>query len=97
MASYYFARHAKQDLTRIVDHTLEQWGHTQAEKYINGLEQQCQTLADNPNMGTQRHSLMEGLMSFPYESHTLFYLQQADGIVIVRVLHQRMEPELQFS
>lgn len=96
MASYRFSSHAKQDLISIIDHTLEQWGQAQAEQYIDGLEQQCRMLANNPKIGSARDSLMEGLMSFPYESYTLFYLQQADGITIIRVLHQRMEPEQQF-
>jgi toxin ParE1/3/4 len=32
------------------------------------------------------------LLSFPYESHILYYMKQSHGITIVRVLHQRMDP-----
>jgi plasmid stabilization system protein ParE len=38
-----------------------------------------------------RHSL-GGLLSFRYESHILYYKKHASDIVIVRVLHQHMDP-----
>lgn len=97
MATYSFSNRAEKDLISIVDYTLEQWGHEQAEKYIAGLEQQCQLIADNPSIGSDRNSLMPKLMSFPYANHTLFYLQQAENIVILRVLYQQMKLDPQFS
>ena len=38
-----------------------------------------------------KHSL-KGSSAFPYESHILYYKKQARGIVIIRVLHQHMDP-----
>jgi len=40
----------------------------------------------------RRDGLIEGLISFPYISHNLFYVKQAHGITIIRVLHKKMEP-----
>jgi toxin ParE1/3/4 len=37
-------------------------------------------------------SLSSGLRRFNVEKHVVFYLQRTDGILIVRVLHQRMLP-----
>lgn len=93
MASYHFSDQAEQDLNDIIDYTLAEWGSAQTNKYIDGLEQRCQMLADNPNIGTDRNQLLEGLFSFPYESHVLFYKMQLDGITIIRVLHKHMEPD----
>lgn len=97
MASYHFSDQAEQDLNSIIDYTLAQWGQAQTDKYIDGLEQHCQMLANNPNMGSNRNQLLEGLFSFPYESHVLFYQTQSDGVVIVRALHKNMEPEQYFD
>jgi len=92
VADYKFSDKAERDLTDIIDYTLQQWGPAQTHIYIDGLEARGQLLADNPDLGTRRNALFEGLLSFPYESHILYYMKQAHGITIVRVLHQNMDP-----
>ena len=94
MADYKFAAKAERDLEDIIDytHTLEQWGPLQTHTYIDGLESHGQLLADNPDLGSDREALAKELLSFPYESHVLYYMKQAHGITIVRVLQQSMDP-----
>jgi len=97
VADYRFSDKAERDLEDIIDYTLQQWGPAQTHTYIDGLEARGQLLADNPDLGTKRDVLYEGLLSFPYESHILYYIKnirgkQASGITIVRVLHQNMDP-----
>jgi len=92
MALYKFTARAEADLEDIIRHTLEQWGSAQARRYLDGLEQRCQLLANNPGAGVTRDRLAVGLHSFPYESHILYYVKQSDGITIVRVLHKYMDP-----
>jgi toxin ParE1/3/4 len=91
MPCYEFTHEAERDLEAITDFICEQWGRQQAEKYFNGLNERAQNLADNPGLGMNRGVLLEGLLSFPYLSHVLYYVQQADGITIIRVLHKRMD------
>ena len=38
MPRYKFTEHAERDLDAIVEHTLENWGQSQAVKYVDGLE-----------------------------------------------------------
>jgi hypothetical protein len=45
----------------------------QANTYLDGLESRAQLLAENPDLGMARETLFEGLLSFPYESHILYY------------------------
>ena len=89
---YQFTDKAERDLEGIIDYTIQEWGVSQANTYLDGLETRAQLLAENPDLGTTRDTLSEGLLSFPYESHILYYKKQARGIVIVRVLHQHMDP-----
>lgn len=93
MPVYEFTQTAEADLNDIVDFTLEQWGIQKTHQYIAGLEEMGQTLADNPDIGLNRDNLLDGLCSFPYESHVLYYFRQSHGISIIRVLHKTMEPE----
>ena len=89
---YQFTDKAERDLEGIIDYTVQEWGVSQANTYLDGLESRAQLLAENPDLGTARETLSEGLLSFPYESHILYYKKHARGIVIVRVLHQHMDP-----
>ena len=89
---YQFTDKAERDLEGIIDYTVQQWGASQADTYLDGLETRAQLLADNPDLGAKRQALSEGLLSFPYESHILYYMKQPGGITIVRVLHQNMDP-----
>ena len=92
MADYQFTEKAKHDLESIIDFTVQQWGVHQAHGYIDGLEDQCQLLADNPKLGVQREEIHDSLLSFPYQSHVLYYINDPHGITIVRVLHHSMDP-----
>lgn len=92
MPVYKFTSKAEQDLESIVDYTLARWGHVQAGEYISELETRAQILADNADLGVMRDSIREGLLSFPFHSHIIYYVKQSHGITIIRVLHQRMDP-----
>ncbi len=97
MSDFIFTDKAEADLANIIDFTLERWGTEKAYKYIDGLEEIAQMLADNPDIGIKRENLIKGLLCFPYESHFLYYHKQEGSVVIIRVLHQNMEPERYIS
>ncbi len=93
MPHYEFTDQAEIDLDTITDYTVEHWGKAQAEKYLDGLEELVQNLVESPNLGVNRNRLLEGLISFPYVSHILYYVKQPHGITIIRVLHKRIDPK----
>lgn len=93
MPRYDLTEQAQRDLEAITDYTLERWGQRQAENYLDGFEVVAQNLAEHPHLGVKRSTFFEGLISFPYARHILYYVEQPHGITIIRVLHQRMDPE----
>ena len=93
MTSSRFAESANADLKGIASHTLESWGAAQTITYLDGLEAVVKKLAHNPKLGKACNILAEGLRSFQYESHVIYYLEE-EGIVVVRVLHVRMSAPL---
>lgn len=93
MAKYRFAKQAEKDLDSIMVSSAQKWGANQSLIYLDGLDELAQNLASFPDLGADRTSLIEGLLSFPYISHVLFYTKQPHGITFVRVLHKRMEPK----
>ncbi len=84
---------AKHDLARIGEHTLREWGAAQKQKYIQQIRDKLRTLRDMPGIGTPRDDIDTGLRAHPVGRHVIFYREVESAVVIVRVLHKRMDLE----
>jgi toxin ParE1/3/4 len=93
LASFRFSRRAEADLLSIAAHTLRTWGEGQTIRYIDDLEACCQMLADNPALGRVSDDVRPGLRRMEHGRHVVFYRESAGGILVSRILHQRMLPE----
>jgi toxin ParE1/3/4 len=93
VAVYRFSRRAETDLVRIAAYTLRIWGEAQAVRYLDDLEACCQMLADHPELGRACDHIRSGLRRLEHGRHVVFYRQKAGGILVTRILHQRMVPE----
>ena len=93
MEKFRFSRRAEADLLSIGEYTLRKWGETQAARYLGELEDCCQMLARNPALGRLCEHVRPGLRRFEHGRHVLFYRQESRGILLSRILHQRMLPE----
>lgn len=80
-------------MTEIGNYTLRTWGEEQAIRYIDDLETCCQQLPGNPQLGRACDDIRPGLRRMEHRRHVIFYRQQAGGILVSRILHQRMLPE----
>jgi toxin ParE1/3/4 len=95
MARFRLSRLAEADLLDIANYTLQTWGQDQAIRYVDHLEACCRQLADNPEMGRACDHIRPGLRRTEHGRHVLFYRVEAKGILVSRILHQRMLPERQ--
>ena len=95
MALFRFSRRAEADLLSIGAYTLRTWGEDQVIRYIDDLETCCQMLAENPVLGRTCDDVRPGLRRMERGRHVVFYRQEAGGILVSRILHQRMLPERQ--
>jgi toxin ParE1/3/4 len=93
VAAFRFSRRAESDLMEIAQYTLNRWGEDQTIRYLDDLERCCQQLADNPDLGRACDDIRPGLRRMEHGRHVVFYRQNADGVLISRILHQRMLPE----
>lgn len=96
MPNYRLSRLAAEDVADIADYTIEQFGINQARRYRDGLETCFQTLADNPMLGRSASELAPNLKRFEHQSHVVFYVPEEDDVLIVRILHRRMDPPRHF-
>lgn len=91
MADYSLTRKARTDLLQIGRYTQRRWGAGQRRKYLDQMAARMPALAVEPGMGAPRDDLREGYRSFRQGRHLIFYRQSGDGILVVRVLHVRMD------
>lgn len=82
---------AEHDLADITDYTLAQHGLAQTIAYIDAVEAAFRRLLDHPQIGVARDDLKPGLRSIVCGEHRIFYLVQAETVLIVRVLHRAMD------
>ncbi len=79
----------------IIGYTLRTWGEAQASRYVDDLEACCRMLADNPALGRASDYVRRGLRRMERGRHVIFYRCEPEGILVSRILHQRVLPERQ--
>lgn len=82
-----------QDLEGIWNYTLDTWGEDQADHYILELNDGFESLADHPEKGRACDDIREGYRKYDIGKHIVFYRLTLKGIEVVRILHQRMDPD----
>jgi toxin ParE1/3/4 len=92
---YSFSKLARLDLIEIADYTADKWGVSQAERYLDGLEDCFKRLVRNPQMGRACDWIRPGYRRIEQGKHVVIYRANADGVFICRILHRSMLPERQ--
>lgn len=87
---YRLKPQARQDLAGIWRYTFVQWGKGQADRYIDQLNSTFAFIAANPKIGHSRDDIREGYRCRPAGRHLVYYVSDKYGVMIVRVLHERM-------
>lgn len=96
MPKFILTDEAVAHINNIRDYTRKKWSGQQVKQYLNSLRLSLNQLAENPLMGTLRFK-EESIYSFPCLSHTVYYVQQKDCILVLAILHQSMTPEMHLN
>lgn len=92
MTCYLLSPAAQADLDDIWDYSLRQWGLAQTERYLKSIGETVSALANGTRTGRPIHDIRPGYWKCPVGSHILFYqIDDTGGIVVIRILHQRMD------
>ena len=92
MAKYNLTNEAVDDLTNIWDYTFEKWSEKQADAYYNILLENCQLIAESPNIGKDYSVIKDELFGLKANRHIIFYRKfDNKPIEITRILHERMD------
>jgi toxin ParE1/3/4 len=91
MPRYKLSKKAEHDLINIWNYTLDNWGETQADNYVQSLKSAVELLIENPELGKSRDGIRTGYRSYNLGKHVIFYCSCNYGIRVVRILHQSMD------
>jgi toxin ParE1/3/4 len=91
MRDLLISRKADNDLVAIADYTIATFGIAQARKYRDHLQACFDSLLENPLLGRTAGELAPGLRRIRQQAHVVFYTADAGHVLIVRVLHHRMD------
>lgn len=91
MKGYRLTVRAERDITDIYLYTAREFGLARADLYVNGLFDRIEKLVEAPELG--RAIERAGYRCLIHESHSIFYRTESDAILVVRVLHARMDPD----
>ncbi len=91
MANFYLTNKAVADLSEIWNYTFDAWSEMQADHYYSLLLNTCKELAENPKLGKKYDNVHVSLLGFKVNQHIIFYTPNSQGILVVRILHSRMD------
>ncbi len=91
MAKDRLSPRALRDLESIWRHTRLQWGVKQADFYVDVLDAAFENVAHAPLTAAACDYIRAGYRRRVVERHMVYFRLVDDGIVVIRVLHDRMD------
>ena len=87
------SKQADRDLMDIYKYSFREFGEAQAERYYSSLWECFEFLAGHPHIGRLRLEFQPPARSHHHQKHVIFYDLAEDDILIIRILHERMDFE----
>lgn len=91
MSEVYYQSVARGDLVDLWLYIAED-NVAAADAYIERLQHSFAFLAENPQMGSDRSDIAEGLKSFAIDNFVIYYQLHDRGITVLRVWHTARDP-----
>lgn len=90
MPEYRLSKRAESDIGNIAQYTIGQFGVEQARTYRDSMIASFQSLVENPRLGRKIDDIRKGYRRHDHQSHVIFYQIDRQDILIIRVLHKKM-------
>ena len=91
MSGYRLTLEADRDIEEIARESIKRWGWERAETYVADLHRAFDLLSTFPELGRNIGHVRPGYRRLERGSHVIFYMRADGGVLIVRLLHRRME------
>lgn len=88
---------AQADIEAIWDYSARRWGEDQAVRYVQAIRDTCQELVAGTR-ASRPVDIRPGYSRCQSGSHTLYFkISDTGQMVVVRILHQRMDADRHLS
>jgi toxin ParE1/3/4 len=84
---------AQADARVIWRYTESKHGPEAADAYLRDLDQAMQLVREFPDIGSDCSGVREGYRRIRSGAHLIYYIAAKGGIHVVRILHERQDPE----
>ncbi|WP_416237369.1 type II toxin-antitoxin system RelE/ParE family toxin [Sulfitobacter sp. F26204] len=91
MKALKFRPKARTDLDGIWAYSVENWGTDQAQTYFRGIQRVLDRLIDGTGISLSAENVLERCRKVRVASHVVYFQEDSDEIVVIRILHQRMD------
>ena len=96
LVGYRLSRQADKDLLDIITYTKGKFGTSQTRKYLLEIDSVVKRLLSNPYIGKRRPEIRPDICTFPVGAHLIFYQQDDNQLLIVRILHKSRDYQNHF-
>lgn len=92
MSGYRLSFLARRDIDDIRAYSKVQWGARRAAAYLRDIKHALDLVGSHPAAGRQDERLISVYRRHTVGSHVIFYRSASQMTLIVRILHQQMDP-----
>jgi toxin ParE1/3/4 len=82
---------ADSDIDDIYLHGAKQFGVPEADRYIDGVADAFEMIAQFPMMAMERDEIQPPVRVYRYRSHLIVYRIMNDEVYVTRILHYSMD------
>jgi plasmid stabilization system protein ParE len=75
------------DLQQIATDFFQPWQNAEAASYVAALLEATRRLAQDPMIVPERRDVLAGMRVGRHKAHRIWFVPEADGITVVRILH----------
>lgn len=90
------SKEAENDIRSLISYGLQTFGEATVERYYTELSDCLMTLAKNPLIGSVCMRQNPQIRRFVFRAHVIYFMINSPTIVVLRVLHQRQDPMIEF-
>ena len=92
MKAVFLAPQALADLEEILDYIAQDNPHA-ALRWVDYLEDQCDSLGANPKRGPKRDELRQGVRVLPVRGYLIFYRETVRYVEVITIVHGARDPQ----
>lgn len=91
MAYLELSRRALRDIQEIETYSIEKWGKSVADEYLNSIEGALNLLRENPNLLRSKPNVSDSLCFYRVREHFLVCALIDDSVFVLTVKHGAMD------